>query len=148
MPANRSKTATASSTPVLTPPGEARAEAGAGDQAAPARPRDLTTDELTVAALEGSEAVGPKLEPPTAGARGSEGVTAWQSDKRIVALFSSADPRNVWVAVGGVGWKRLFNANDSALEAMAIIVAHAKQLNSPVNYREEADGLIHEVYAW
>jgi hypothetical protein len=29
-----------------------------------------------------------------------------------------------------------------------MISAHAKQLTSRVDYREEADGMVYEIYAW
>jgi hypothetical protein len=75
-------------------------------------------------------------------------VTAWQNNKRITGLWSINQVRNSWVAVDGVGWKKLANTSDSALVALTILGAHAREKASVVNYRDESDGMIHEIYVW
>lgn len=87
----------------------------------------------------------PSIRPPEGvGA----GVTAWLNNKRITGLWTINQNRNSWVAVDGVGWKRLANNSDSAIVALAMLGSHAREKNSVVNYREEADGMIHEMYVW
>ncbi len=110
------------------------------------KPRDLTSLDVS-AAIAASGASAPTLEPPV-GVKSQAVVGAWLNDKRINATWSISENRNVWVAIVGVGWKKLANNSDSAIVALTMLGTHARQMNSPVNYREEADGMIHEMYVW
>jgi hypothetical protein len=47
-----------------------------------------------------------------------------------------------------VGWKKLANNSDSAIVALTVLSASARQTQTQVNYRDEADGMIHEMYVW
>lgn len=85
----------------------------------------------------------PTLEPPTLGAVG----TVFNGQK-VVQTFGSANDQNQWLNITGAGFKKIINTSSSANMALTIIGNHAKQLNSPINYRTEADGLIHEIYAF
>lgn len=76
------------------------------------------------------------------------GVSAWQNNKQVNALWAINQDRNSWVGVVGVGWKKLAGPNETALSALTMLVAHARATGSPINYRDEADTLIHEVYVW
>lgn len=76
------------------------------------------------------------------------GVGAWQNTKQANALWTINQDRNSWVGIVGVGWKKLAGPNETALSAMTMLVAHARATGSPINYRDEADALIHEVYVW
>jgi len=76
------------------------------------------------------------------------GVGAWQNNKQVNALWTNNQDRNSWVGVVGVGWKKLAGPNETALSAMTMLVAHARATGSAINYRDEADTLIHEVYVW
>jgi hypothetical protein len=75
-------------------------------------------------------------------------VTAWQNNKRITGLWSISENRNSWVHIDGVGWKKLANNSDSAIVALTMLGAHAREKASVVNYREESDGMIREMYVW
>ncbi len=75
-------------------------------------------------------------------------VTVWQNGKRISALWTIAEDRNAWVGVTGIGWRKLSNASETATTALAMLSAHARDRDRQVNYREEADGMIHEMYVW
>jgi len=88
----------------------------------------------------------PSQTPPARQATG--GFGAWQNDKRINGLWSINQNRNSWVSVAGVGWKRLANNSDSAVVALTVLASHARQTQAPTYYRDEADGLIHEIYVW
>ena len=105
----------------------------------------------------------PQLEPPATvvvaeqqsaptaplpGAVGAGGVTAWVNSQTFNALWSINQTRNAYVGVTGVGWKKLANNSDSAIMALSLLSAHAREKNATVNYREEADGMIHEMYVW
>jgi len=76
------------------------------------------------------------------------GVTAWQNNKRINALWSINQNRNSWIGIEGIGWKKLANNSDSAIVALTMLSAHAREKNSPVSCREESDGMIYEMYVW
>jgi len=54
----------------------------------------------------------------------------------------------VFVSVVGVGWKKLANNNDSAIVALTMLSGSAKLTQTSVNYRDEADGMIHEMYVF
>lgn len=110
------------------------------------KPEELSPFDL-VAALAASGQSTPTLEPPVA-SLGEEEVAVWLNDKRISMVWSISENRNVFVAVTGVGWKKLANNSDSAIVALNIMACNARQMNSSVNYREEADGMIHEMYVW
>ena len=75
-------------------------------------------------------------------------VTAWHNDKRFTALWTIAEDRNAWVGVSGIGWKKLSNASETATTGLAMLSAHARDRERQVNYRDEADGMIHEMYVW
>lgn len=110
------------------------------------KPQDLNSLDVT-AAIAASGASAPVLEPPVA-VKSQEVMGAWLNDKRISATWCINQNRNVYVAVTGVGWKKLANNSDSAIVALNMLGTHARQMNSPVNYREEADGMIREMYVW
>lgn len=95
---------------------------------------------------EGSSSSVPTL-PPTASVSSGD-ITAWQNDKRINALWAINENRNVFVGVTGIGWKKLANNNDTAIVAFTMLSGSARLTQTPVNYRDEADGMIHEMYVW
>lgn len=76
------------------------------------------------------------------------GITAWQNTKKINNLWCINQNRNVFVGVQGIGWKKLADNSDSAIVAFTMLSAHALEKGSTVNYREEADTKIHEMYIW
>jgi hypothetical protein len=84
--------------------------------------------------------------PTIAGA--VSGVAAWQSNKKVDGLWTINQDGNSWMAVAGVGWKKLAHANETSVTALTVLAAHARCTNSNISYREEADGMIHEIYVW
>ena len=78
----------------------------------------------------------------------SASATVWQYGKKINALWSINENRNSWVGVTGVGWVKLANNNDTAIVALTMLGADAKLTQGTVNYRQESDGMIHEIYVW
>jgi hypothetical protein len=93
----------------------------------------------------------PVLTPPTAmaGLGGEEEVAAagWHSGKAITRTYHSG-ANNSWIALAGVGWRRISPANESACGAMTIIAAHAVDNGRNVNAYEGDDGHIHQLYCW
>jgi hypothetical protein len=120
---------------------------GAGTSA----PADLTAEQLQ-ARLGGSAvaaAGAPTLAPPSSAAGAQAGVTAtWRTGVQITALWSIDETRNAFAYVDGVGWKKLFNGRDGAFAALATLASQARQTGRTVNLREEADGMIYEIYLW
>jgi hypothetical protein len=99
-----------------------------------------------------TEIVGPTQEPPAsalaAGAAGGIGASVWVNNQKINALWAINQNRNSWVSVVGKGWVKLANNSDSAIIALTMLGADAKLTQGLVNYRQEADNMIHEMYVW
>lgn len=75
------------------------------------------------------------------------GGSHWEQDRRVTALWSADQERNAWVGIAGVGWRRLDGRCDSALVALTMLAAHAREQGARVSYREQ-DGVIQELYVW
>lgn len=106
-----------------------------------------------LAAAEGIAFEGELSEPSLgddAGFAAEENASAggaWHVNKKITHLWSINQNRNSWVAVSGLGWKRLSPASDSINTTLTMLAAHAKQGNRTVKLREES-ALIVELYVW
>jgi hypothetical protein len=101
----------------------------------------------------GGGAAAPQNEPPADVLAKSQKTaqsagTTWNSNQLVNGLWSINQDRNSWVGVAGVGWVKLSGASDTGIVALTMLSSHAKQLQSSYNFRTEADGLIHEIYAW
>jgi hypothetical protein len=79
---------------------------------------------------------------------GGIGATVWVNNRKINALWAINENRNSWVGVAGVGWVKLANNSDTAIVAFTVLGANARQTQGTVNYRQESDGMIHEMYVW
>ncbi len=104
-----------------------------------------------VTAGDAAAAAAPTAEPPAgadAGSAGAVTATVWVNNKKINALWAISENRNSWVGVAGVGWVKLANNSDSAVVALTMLGASARQTQGTVNYRQEADNMIHEMYVW
>jgi glycine cleavage system protein P-like pyridoxal-binding family len=124
--------------PVQTPPqAEAVESACTPCQVPPA----AATTSSTVDPME------PSLLPPQV-TQQSGGITAWQNNQKITAMWSNNANRNTWAYVANVGWKKLADNSDSAVVALNVLATHAQLKGTVVNYREDADTKIHEIYVW
>lgn len=90
----------------------------------------------------------PQLNPPER----EEAVSAyeaavWNSDKRVNGLYTTFHPRNSWMSIAGIGWKKLNTASDSVCEAMTMLAAHCREKNCRIDFSEE-NGLVNEIYVW
>lgn len=74
--------------------------------------------------------------------------SVWRRQQRITALWSNAEERNSWVAIPGVGWKQLADSSPSANHVLTILASQALQSDRLIDYREDDDGMIHEIYLW
>jgi hypothetical protein len=131
--------------PIMAPPGEIFTST---TQAAGLSAPTMTDEQFATLAVEATAA--PTLMPPTAAEVAVEaGVTAsWRSNVRIDALWSIDQTRNAFVHVVDVGWRKIYNGRDGAFLALVSLASQARQTNRVVNLREEADGMIYEIYVW
>jgi hypothetical protein len=84
--------------------------------------------------------------PLTAGA--GVGAPIWQTGKNVEGLWSNNEDGNSWMGVSGLGWKKLAHPDETSAVALTMLAAHARCTNSTVDFREEADNMVHEVYVW
>ncbi len=134
--------------PILAPrqPGVGSGEVQTGES----RPRDVTVEHVSE---EGGQAE-PTLTPP--GATASVAVTAppsgvtgtWTSGVTVDATWSANETRNAYFHVAGGAWKKIFNARDGVFVILTALVSQARQTGHQIAMREEADGMVHEIYLW
>lgn len=117
--------------------------------------QDMLSASVATTGIGAAAAVsGPTAEPPAASdtgggvAAGAVGASVWVNNKKINALWSINENRNSWVGVAGVGWVKLANNSDTAIVALTMLGANARQTQGVVNYRQESDNMIHEMYVW
>ena len=114
-------------------------------------PQPLTPDQLHAATTSVTVETGaePALSPPGAPQTAASAATAaaWQSNKKVLALWTNNADRNGYAYVDGVGWKRLATNSDSVHEAL-LALSSSGRLAGSITYPEAADGLIHEIYLW
>jgi hypothetical protein len=63
-------------------------------------------------------------------------------------MWSIDETRNAFVHVVSLGWRKVFNGRDGAFQALVLLASQARQTGRPCNLREEADGMIYEIYLW
>ncbi|MDX6239438.1 MAG: hypothetical protein QOG10_4253 [Kribbellaceae bacterium] len=130
--------------PSMAPPSEVFTSATEAGLGAPT----MTDEQLAAMAVEAT--AGPALMPPTAAEVAVvAGVTAtWRSNVQIDALWCLDQTRNAFVHVVGLGWRKIYNGRDGAFQALVSLASQARQTNRVCNLREEADGMIYEIYVW
>lgn len=146
------------SEPALTP-STARSRAAGGTatlaEAGVSEPAPITDEQLR-AMVEGTgtatAAAGPTLAPPGTDAAATQEVGAvtgtWRSGMTVTAMWSINETRNAWMYVSGLGWRKLFNGRDGAFMALAALAGQARQTGHQIAFREEADGMVYEIYLW
>lgn len=94
---------------------------------------------------------GPSLMPPetmlAAGEDGGVTAATWHS-VQIDALWSIEETRNAWFRIAGGAWKRIYNGRDGSFQALVTLASQARQTGRTAQIREEADGMIYEIYLW
>jgi hypothetical protein len=92
----------------------------------------------------------PTKEPPSQlVSQGEAAAAGWQTNKKIVGLWSyCSDKRNAWMYVDGIGWRKFADNSDSATVAFNIIAAHAKVTGKGANFYEGDDGKVNTLYVW
>jgi hypothetical protein len=132
--------------PTEVPPEATGGNEGGVTVEAPRELEDLA-GELIAGATAGGALAEPTLEPPAAAVTG-DGVGLWVTNKHVDALYSTYAARFSWMHVAGGVWRRFAPVSDSGVAALALLAAHARDRGRPVNYREEADQFVHEMYVW
>jgi hypothetical protein len=111
------------------------------------RPQELTPNAMLAMQSAGQTDAAPTLAPPV-NIFGQGGVTAVLTNKRITGLWGKSQDRNSWAHIDGIGWKKLVNSSASTINALTLLAGQARALNRPIDYRDEADGMIYEMYVW
>jgi hypothetical protein len=112
-------------------------------------PKDVGTIKSTTTAAAIPTGMPPPPPPGKAGIGAvSKLATVWNNSQIVNALWSINEDRNSWVGIAGVGWVKLSTGSDSGVVALTMLASHAKALQSSINYRQESDGMVHEIYAW
>jgi hypothetical protein len=128
--------------------GGAATAVGAAGTSAPETTSESDLLEALTPRVEGA----PSVEPPQiaeAEAAGAEAVTAvWRSNQIVTALWSINELRNAWMYVVNLGWRKIYNGRDHAFTALVTLASQARQTGKPITFREEADGMVHEIYLW
>jgi hypothetical protein len=75
-------------------------------------------------------------------------ATTWQYNKKVTALWSINQSCNSWAGIEGLGWRKLFSGIETSTIALTIIAASARATQGLVSFREESDGMVHEIYAF
>jgi len=78
---------------------------------------------------------------------GVEGIenTGWQSNRRVIGLWTINEDRNAWAYFDGLGWRRVSPDNDNIFLDMLAQLTAAKAAARPVNFYED-NGVIKQVY--
>ncbi|MCP4073525.1 MAG: peptidase [Hyphomicrobiales bacterium] len=75
----------------------------------------------------------------------SVSLKAWNSNKKVTALWSNSSDGNAYIYLSGVGWRRVSTANAATHHAMLAELIAAKAANRSVNTLEENNQIL-EVY--
>jgi hypothetical protein len=139
--------------PRETPPAAKTKTDGEAAVAGTTEPKPITEERLADVMEAEAEVEGrPTLDPSSVAGIQAEAVAAvtgtWQTGKTVTAMWSINEIRNAWMHVAGVGWRKLYNGRDGAFRALVTLAAHARQTGRPINFREEPDGMVHEIYSW
>ncbi|HEY7597270.1 MAG TPA: hypothetical protein VH969_29260 [Actinophytocola sp.] len=113
------------------------------------QPTAFSDRQVALRAAESMPLAGPVTVPPAMAAEAVGEVTGtWRNNVKIDALWAIDETRNAWVRVAGLGWRKIYNGRDGAFTALLTLASQARQTGRPINVREEADGMIYEIYLW
>jgi len=116
---------------------------------APTLSPDMVAAMTAQVAVEMAPTLPPPSADPTIRAAAVAALTGtWQQNVQVTALWSINEPRNAYIYVANIGWKKLFNGRDGAFTSLATLASQARQTGRPISYREESDGMIYEIYLW
>jgi C1A family cysteine protease len=72
-------------------------------------------------------------------------IPLWLYNKKVTGLWAINQNKNAWVHLHGIGWRKIWNKNDSAFNLMLTQLAAAKGGNRPVHLYLY-DGMISQIY--
>lgn len=80
---------------------------------------------------------------------GVEGIanTGWQTNRRVIGLWTIDQDRNAWIYFEGLGWRKIFSDNDNIFFDMLAQLIAAKAANRPVSFYEE-NSVIKQIYVF
>ncbi len=144
--------------PAISPPSSAASSGSSEQSVGTTEPKPITDEQLhaMLGTSAGTAGSAPMLKPPgTTGAEtiaqaiGAGAVTGtWRSGVTVTAMWSINEPRNAWMYVAGLGWRKLFNGRDAAFTALVALAGQARQTGRQIAFREEADGMVYEIDLW
>jgi hypothetical protein len=109
----------------------------------------LSTDDLhLLQTAAANQAVPARAVEGVAKQAAHAASTTWQSQKTIVNQWTINQDRNSWIGVAGIGWQKLSTASDSGCVSLTMLSSNALISKASVNYRQEADGMVHEIYVF
>lgn len=73
--------------------------------------------------------------------------TGWQTNRRVIGLWTINQHRNAWAYFQGLGWRKISPDNDNIFFDMLAQLIAAKAASRPVNFYEE-NGVIKQVYVF
>ena len=142
--------------PAISPPSSATSGGNSEQAVGTTEPKPITDEQLheMMGASSGTAGSAPTLVPP--GTMGAEAAAetigavtgTWRSGVTVTALWSINEPRNAWMHVAGIGWRKLFNGRDGAFTALVALAGQARQTGRQIAFREETDGMVYEIYLW
>lgn len=138
-------------TPTQTPPG-----INFGDGGTTRVETQPTISDAAAAGAAEQAPQAPTAQPPavaaaaaTAAGGTAEAITgAWHYNLTVDALWAVNETRNAFMRVVGIGWKKLYNGSDGSFTALSTLASQARQTGKQISYRDEADGMVHEIYLW
>lgn len=135
--------------PTLAPP-VTRTQELSIERTGDSRPRDISVEHV---AAQGGQAE-PVLTPPGASATATVSAPpiavtgTWTANVVVDAMWAANETRNVFFHTTANVWKKIFNGTDSAFTNLVALAAQARQTGHQISFREEADGMVHEIYLW
>ena len=85
----------------------------------------------------------PTMLPPDGNAFG-----VWNNNLKVISTWGKAENTNAWLNISTLGFRKIKNTNTQAFLALLMIGTHARDKNSTVHVRTEADNKIYEMYVW
>jgi len=111
------------------------------------QPQKLSLDELKLLTVQGSTQLTPTQAVVGVAKQSAHAAnTTWQSQKQIVNQWTINQDRNSWIGVAGIGWQKLSTASDSGCVSLTMLASNALISKASVSFRQEADGMVHEMY--
>lgn len=140
------------STPTMLPPAvTGTAGDGTVGTSAPTHAPDTSGAAATAVQIPQQQPSGATTAGTVAAAGALPGTAVtgtWHTGVTVDGLWYADELRNAWMHLAGIGWKKIFNGTDPAFTALCTLAAQARQTGRTINYREEADGMAHEIYLW